>query len=213
MTLSNTIKKIDHYYSSKVIEYGCTPKGVDWNDVPSQITRFVQLLKIIDGNNKFTINDIGCGYGALYEFMKNKYQFFEYYGLDISKVMIENASNNYKSENVSFSVSNIPESIANYSVASGIFNVKLNAKNHDWLNYIKYTIDIMNQKSNKGFAFNCLIVAIILSNIGIIFASSAIKLRSFSSLVLYHTCSCVICFWFSNIILNLVSKSSNKESK
>ena len=156
MTLSNTIKKIDHYYSSKVIEYGCTPKGVDWNDVPSQITRFVQLLKIIDGNNKFTINDIGCGYGALYEFMKNKYQFFEYYGLDISKVMIENASNNYKSENVSFSVSNIPESIANYSVASGIFNVKLNAKNHDWLNYIKYTIDIMNQKSNKGFAFNCL---------------------------------------------------------
>ena len=88
--------------------------------------------------------------------MKNKYQFFEYYGLDISKVMIENASNNYKSENVSFSVSNIPESIANYSVASGIFNVKLNAKNHDWLNYIKYTIDIMNQKSNKGFAFNCL---------------------------------------------------------
>ena len=156
MTLSNTIKKINHYYSSKVIEYGCTPKGVDWNDVPSQITRFVQLLKIIDGNNKFTINDIGCGYGALYEFMKNKYQFFEYYGLDISKVMIENASNNYKSENVSFSVSNIPESIANYSVASGIFNVKLNAKNHDWLNYIKYTIDIMNQKSNKGFAFNCL---------------------------------------------------------
>ena len=156
MTLSNTIKKIDHYYSIKVIEYGCTPKGVYWNDVPSQITRFVQLLKIIDGNNKFTINDIGCGYGALYEFMKNKYQFFEYYGLDISKVMIENASNNYKSENVSFSVSNIPESIANYSVASGIFNVKLNAKNHDWLNYIKYTIDIMNQKSNKGFAFNCL---------------------------------------------------------
>jgi len=156
MTLSNTIKKIDHYYSSKVIEYGCNPKGVDWNDAPSQITRFVQLLKIIDGNNKFTINDIGCGYGALYEFMKNKYQFFEYYGLDISKVMIENASNNYKSENVSFSVSNIPESIANYSVASGIFNVKLNVKNHDWLNYIKYTIDIMNQKSNKGFAFNCL---------------------------------------------------------
>ena len=156
MTLSNTIKKIAHYYSSKVIEYGCNPKGVDWNDAPSQITRFVQLLKIIDGNNKFTINDIGCGYGALYEFMKNKYQFFEYYGLDISKVMIENASNNYKSENVSFSVSNIPESIANYSVASGIFNVKLNVKNHDWLNYIKYTIDIMNQKSNKGFAFNCL---------------------------------------------------------
>lgn len=156
MTLSNTIKKIDHYYSSKVIEYGCTPKGVDWNDVPSQITRFVQLLKIIDGNNKFTINDIGCGYGALYEFMKNKYQFFEYYGLDISKVMIENASNNYKSENVSFSVSNIPESIANYSVASGIFNVKLNANNHDWLNYIKYTIDIMNQKSSNGFSFNCL---------------------------------------------------------
>ena len=150
------IKSIENYYSNKIRQYGNTPKGVDWKDDSSQLIRFVQVLKIIDRDNNFTINDLGCGYGALYQFMKNKYKNFQYHGIDISKNMIESALSNLKFDNASFEISNTPESIADYSVASGIFNVKLNANNNDWLSYIKKTLEIMNKKSIKGFSFNCL---------------------------------------------------------
>ena len=38
---------IEQYYSKKIIEYGPTPRGVDWNGVDSQIIRFEQISKVI----------------------------------------------------------------------------------------------------------------------------------------------------------------------
>ena len=150
------LKKIEEYYTKKINAYGNKPMGVDWKDKSSQQLRFLQLLKIIESKNKFTINDIGCGYGALYEFMQDYYKSFKYYGFDISEAMIEKASSLYNPKNVSFLRSSSPNLINDYSVASGIFNVRLNTNNNDWLEYIKKTLKIMDKKSIKGFSFNCL---------------------------------------------------------
>jgi hypothetical protein len=46
--------------------------------------------------------------------------------------------------------------LANYTVASGIFNLKFSRTNEDWLQYIFDTITVMNEKSIDGFAFNAL---------------------------------------------------------
>ena len=43
--------------------------------------------------------------------------------------------------------------IADYIVASGIFNVKLKNKNCEWLNYVLETLNRMNEKSKKGIFF------------------------------------------------------------
>ena len=45
---------------------------------------------------------------------------------------------------------------SDYIVASGIFNVKNKTSESEWLHYILNTIEMMNQKSKKGFAFNIL---------------------------------------------------------
>ena len=53
---------ISQYYSEKIISFGSTPKGVDWNDKKSQEQRFVQLMKVVENkNNLASIVDIGCG--------------------------------------------------------------------------------------------------------------------------------------------------------
>ena len=50
------INQVNKYYTEKVLEFGATPKGVDWNGVESQELRFAQLLKVADReiNDDFT---------------------------------------------------------------------------------------------------------------------------------------------------------------
>jgi hypothetical protein len=45
---------------------------------------------------------------------------------------------------------------ADYTVASGIFNLKYKANDEEWLAFMHETIATMWAKSNKGVAFNCL---------------------------------------------------------
>jgi hypothetical protein len=45
---------------------------------------------------------------------------------------------------------------ADYAVASGIFNVKLDTPEDDWLEYVLDTIDSLARAANNGFAFNVL---------------------------------------------------------
>lgn len=151
-------KNIDAYYTDKIIEHGVTPKGVDWNSEEGQLLRFEQLLKIIDIKT-FSIADVGCGYGKLYEYMQGHLQNFNYFGYDLSQKMIDHAKTIYtESENRKFMHISTIEDIegTDFSVASGIFSVKMNHSEADWLSYILHTLENMNQKSLKGFSFNCL---------------------------------------------------------
>lgn len=150
------LDSIDKYYSEKVTLHGNTPAGVDWNGVDSQLLRFKILTKIIT-LDEFSINDIGCGYGALLDYMISHYHSFEYRGNDISRDMISVANSLHQfSESAKFEHSMVPSRPANYCLASGIFNVKLNASDRDWEEYTLRTLDIMHESSTHGFAFNCL---------------------------------------------------------
>lgn len=149
--------EVAEYYSSKLAAHGETPQGVDWNGNQSQELRFEQLCKIINVSEPFSVNDLGCGYGALYDFLATKYSEFTYHGMDVSESMIIAANNRYKHQaNTSFSITNIPDKHSDYSLASGIFNVRMNRTDKEWLTYIKNTLDVLNQSSRFGFAFNCL---------------------------------------------------------
>jgi hypothetical protein len=46
--------------------------------------------------------------------------------------------------------------MADYSVTSGIFNLKPECSEAEWLSHILKTIEVMNRNSLKGFAFNML---------------------------------------------------------
>lgn len=151
------LSQVATYYSDKLAQYGQSPRGVDWNGEESQLLRFRQLCKIIDLPDQFSINDLGCGYGALYIFLREEYKSLEYSGMDISTSMIEAAKNHHQENSrVRFLVASEPDQAADFGIASGIFNVRLDRPKDEWQAYIDSTLDVLDKTSRLGFSFNCL---------------------------------------------------------
>jgi len=154
---TDLLTEVAEYYTSKLAEHGETPRGVDWNSEEGQTLRFEQLCKIIDTANHFSISDLGCGYGALYDFLVNKYDELSYLGVDVSEGMIKAAEQRYKDQPLArFVLSSEPNQIADFGVASGIFNVRLGRTDAEWFDYLQTTLDVLDRTSSLGFAFNCL---------------------------------------------------------
>lgn len=95
--------------------------------------------------------------GALYDFLSARKFQFSYTGIDISPEMISAArSTRGQSENAHFYVGHIPPAPSDFGVASGVFNVRQNRSDAEWLVYVQSTLKTLNETSRKGFAFNCL---------------------------------------------------------
>lgn len=154
---TSILEEVANYYSSKLAQHGDSPLGVDWNGEQSQSLRFKQLCKITTGIENYSVNDLGCGYGALYDFLKHNKCIISYSGFDVSGDMIEAAKNRYRGvSDVRFLTANKPDKTADFGIASGIFNVRLEYSDAEWSHYIKETLDVLNRTSDRGFAFNCL---------------------------------------------------------
>ena len=151
------LESVEKYYSRTLAAFGETPQGVDWNGEESQLIRFEQLTKIINSRTGFSINDLGCGYGAFLDFLTRHYLNFSYNGYDISEDMILAARRRHsRTSNAMFSVSYKPLTAVDYSISSGIFNVRLDCPDAEWLEYIKNILDMIDRTTRRGFAFNCL---------------------------------------------------------
>jgi len=149
--------KVEHYYTSKIDKYGAVAKGVDWNSVRSQHLRFEKLLHIVATEQPFSVNDYGCGYGEFVSFLRSKNLQFEYNGFDLSHKMIISATEKFGNfGNCRFFSDDAELAVADYTIASGIFNVKLDTPNSEWKEYIFETLNTFDDLSNKGFAFNIL---------------------------------------------------------
>ncbi len=150
------LANVSNYYTQKLQEHGPTPKGVDWNGTDSQRLRFEQLVKIID-TERFSITDLGCGYGSFYEFLTARCSDFSYFGYDISVAMINAARTRVSSTAAAkFVVGSRPSQETDYSAASGIFNVRLDQDKAVWRQYVNDTLDSLSHTSRLGFSFNCL---------------------------------------------------------
>ena len=154
---SEILGQVASYYSEKLAQFGTDPRGVDWNGEESQLLRFAQLAKIIDSSGAFSVNDLGCGYGALYDYLSQLDKPIEYSGIDVSADMIEAARNRLEgAQNAQFIVAGEPPRQADYGMASGIFNVRQAHSDEDWLVYMEATLDRLDETSRIGFSFNCL---------------------------------------------------------
>ncbi len=157
--LETVYDDVSQYYTRKITKYGPTPLGVDWSCVPTQEMRFVQLLKICKFEHPFSLNDLGCGYGAILTYLSRRHRstLIDYMGVDLSVAMIDHANRLWQRRpGIQFSVSNSLPRIADYSVASGIFNVKLQQPLELWQEFIKMVLADMYTNSKLGFAVNFL---------------------------------------------------------
>lgn len=150
---------VARYYTQKILTHGASAAGVDWTCQPTQQLRFVQLLKLCDFRQPFSLNDVGCGYGALLSFMAQRYRGLklDYLGTDLSQAMIDQAKALPRPAiRAEFSVTGTIPRVADYSVASGIFNVRLQQPAARWTRFIKQTLADMHASSRVGFAINFL---------------------------------------------------------
>ena len=152
------LSEVASYYSGKLLAHGESARGVDWNGEESQTLRFEQLCKIIGGKpDAGSLNDLGCGYGALLDFLKETHPAISYRGVDVSTDMIQAAQRRYqRQQHARFLVAAEPDRVADYGIASGIFNVRLGRHDQEWMQYLEATLDTLDRTSSKGFAFNCL---------------------------------------------------------
>jgi SAM-dependent methyltransferase len=150
-------RRVGDYYSGKLREHGATHSGVDWNSEESQRLRFEQLLAVVDIDAPFSINDWGCGYGALVEHLDAAGAQFTYVGYDVSEPMVQAARarlGDAPGRVLTTSESDLP--VADYTVASGIFNVLAGAQASGWEEYVRGIVRRMAALSRRGIAFNML---------------------------------------------------------
>lgn len=157
--MGNHLDEVEELYSENVSEKGPTPESVGWEDESTQKLRFQKLTEVIEHDGPISVNDLGCGYGALYNYLKDdrKIEIEEYNGYDISEEMVATATEAaLGSESVCFNQGSELRTEADYSFASGIFNVKLDNEEREWKDHIYQVLDNLYEHSRYGFAFNLL---------------------------------------------------------
>jgi SAM-dependent methyltransferase len=152
------LEKIERLYTEGIEKYGFDSRSVGWKDKESQLLRFEKLVEVIEDRSRMiSVNELGVGYGAMFNFLLERgFNVKKFFGYDISKRMLEAAKDFVKDERAEFIQSDKIEKKADYSFASGIFNVKFDIPENLWKEYIEHILSNMNEHSQKGFSFNLL---------------------------------------------------------
>jgi len=151
------LDSVRSFYAKLIAEQGPTPAGVDWPDARRQTIRFRELCRLFPTNGQtFSVLDYGCGYGALLAYLQTNGFSCEYYGFDICEPMIEAARRAHPGFKDRFLGALDYNNSFDFVVSSGVLSSKRNADLQVWEDQVWATLDIMNQVSKKGFAFNVL---------------------------------------------------------
>ena len=152
------MKAVKEDYEETYNLYGKNVKSLKWGSIQSQQVRFKVLYRIEWlRRNSYTLLDVGCGFGDLYQFLlQQRLQPKHYTGIDISEHTIREAKLSFKDNNfVDFKNTDIFELGQNASFdlvfTSGIFNV-LNCKN--WVGFVMDTLKEMFRRANRLMIFN-----------------------------------------------------------
>jgi SAM-dependent methyltransferase len=130
---------------------------VDWLCRPAQELRFVQLLRLCGFDSPTSLDDLGCGYGALVAYLERTRPGapVDYLGIDLSPAMIRAARRSHPpNSGRRFVVGHMSPRVADYAVASGIMNVRLHFADEIWEAFIATTLHSMRRNTRCGFAVN-----------------------------------------------------------
>ena len=145
------------FYNDCLFKFGNTPKGLNWKNKSSQLLR-IKIFSNIGQIDNHSIHDFGCGFGDFYTYLKKNFKNFDYIGTDISSKMISIAKK--KQIKNRFFIYDLINSkfrsqlVKDFVVSSGVFTVKNNVSNKDWLKYVIEGATKMFRYSKKGIAFN-----------------------------------------------------------
>jgi SAM-dependent methyltransferase len=156
--ISQTLADFKNFYADTLATHGPTAKGVGWKDERSQLLRFEKLAQLIDRPTPeagITVNDWGCGYGAMFQYLDTlpSVRIRRYYGYDISEEMLAAAQASPKPR-AEFVLSSVVTQTADYSFVSGTFNFRMTMSDELWQDYVEEMLLQVASKSRRGLAFN-----------------------------------------------------------
>jgi SAM-dependent methyltransferase len=148
-------------YERRLRKFGADARGVFWKDRDYQHKRYDILCSIfddIDLAGGITIHDFGCGYGALFDYLKDHpvMKASRYIGTDMSADMIRTAQERVDDPRASFVRHLIAMDPVDISFASGTYNMHVGQNEADWEEYVKASLKQLWSKTRKGLAFNML---------------------------------------------------------
>ena len=152
---TSPLDAVSAYYSGTLQRFGAMPLGVDWPNRLNQELRLVQLLKVCDLSAPRSLNDVGCGYGALRTLLSRRHRRaqIDLLGTDVSPAMVAAARRRWRHRaDCVFEVAEGAVRLADYSLASGIFNVKLACPLPEWEALVAGTLDNLKRHSRLGYA-------------------------------------------------------------
>jgi SAM-dependent methyltransferase len=148
--VSDPLDAVRAYFARRMSEHGSTPRGVDWSTTEAQQVRFAQVMNVRDHDGPFTIADWGCGYGALYDFLDRYGLPFTYVGYDITPAALVRARTHHPGVRFVGDEDALPE--CEFVVASGVYNIKLDAPVDEWRAYVHDQLERMFAKATRGIA-------------------------------------------------------------
>jgi len=152
-----------HAYERRLTQCGPTPKGAFWSNQENVRKRFDMLCRVFDptdvARGGVTIRDFGCGYGALFDHIKDHPVMqggSRYVGYDMTQSMLDACMRRIKDTRAEFRRSIRPQHAADYTMISGTFNMRLNAPDDEWLDYVEASLRILWETTTKALAVNML---------------------------------------------------------
>lgn len=159
--IGQLLNLISSAYTYRINQCGPVANGVFWKDQDGQVLRYELLLQAVaeeDLGGPITVNDLGCGYGALFDLLadQNMMQDGHYFGYDISPKMITEARSQHPDPRTTFIESPVATEMAQYSFVSGTYNMNFGARRDIWGEYVKTSLKRLWDKTSKVMAFNML---------------------------------------------------------
>ena len=154
--------RMHKHYLGTFTEHGATSRGVDWgSDGERHALRLAKMLQLLshsgvgEGEER-TLLDVGCGYGALYPYLRSRWPRMQYTGIDLCKPMIDAALEAHPS--ASWIVGDLLEhdwtTRYDFVVCNGVLTQKLTTDPTEMLAFAETFIKRMFELSNIGMAFN-----------------------------------------------------------
>jgi hypothetical protein len=159
--LAEALRRVEALYTDNLREHGVDSRAVGWPDRESQLLRFRKLAYLVEVDRPtkpVTVNDWGCGYGAMFDFLEglDGLELASYRGYDVSEDMVTAARTRLNDPRSEIVLGSDVDRDADYTFVSGTFNVRMDADEDTWGAYVRERLHALAARSRRGLAFNLL---------------------------------------------------------
>ena len=148
-------------FDARLAKYGSDPRSAFWRNAEWQRRRYDILSRLFfedDRRGGVTITDFGCGYGAFFDYLKDRPVMTNsrYTGIDMSAAMISQAQASIDDPRATFQRHLIATEATDYTFVCGTYNMRMAAGSGEWADYVKASLAQLWSKTNKALGFNML---------------------------------------------------------